>query len=56
MPGAIFQAKVNRDHFLTYGYERDTLPVLVDTDQFLTPTRRGANVLTFPAAEGTRRP
>ena len=50
VPGAVFRATVNRDHFLTYGYERDTLPVLVDTDQFLTLTRRGANVLTFPAA------
>ncbi len=49
VPGAIFRAAVNRDHFLTYGYERDALPVLVDTDQFLTPTRRGANVVTFPA-------
>ena len=50
VPGAIFRATVNRDHFLTYGYERDTVPVLVDTDQFLTLTKRGANVLTFPAA------
>ena len=41
---------MNRDHFLTYGYEADTLPVLVDTDQFLTLTKRGANVLTFAAA------
>ena len=56
VPGAIFRATVNRDHFLTYGYERDTLPVLVDTDQFLTPTRRGANLLTFPAAEGNASP
>ncbi len=54
VPGAIFRATVNRDHFLTYGYDRDTLPVLVDTDQFLAPTRRGANVLTFPA-EGNLR-
>ena len=51
VPGAIFRATVNRDHFLTYGYdERETIPVLVDTDQFLTLTKRGANVLTFPAA------
>ncbi len=49
VPGAIFRAMLNRDHFLTYGYERDALPTLVDTDQFLTPTRRGANVVTFPA-------
>lgn len=50
VPGAIFRAALNRDHFLTYGYERDSLPVLVDTDQFLTLTRRGANVVTFPTA------
>ena len=50
VPGSIFQATLNRDHFLTYGYERDTLPVLVDTDQFLTLTKRGANVVSFPAA------
>ena len=56
VPGAIFRATVNRDHFLTYGYERDTLPVLVDTDQFFTPTRRGANILTFPAADGNPNP
>ena len=49
VPGAIFRATVNRDHFLTYGYEQNTIPVLVDTDQFLTLTKRGANVLTFPA-------
>ena len=50
VPGATFRATLNRNHFLTYGYESDTLPVLVDTDQFFTLTRRGANVLTFPAA------
>ena len=57
VPGATFLATVNRNHFLTYGYDRDTLPVLVDTDQFLTLTKRGANVLTFPAApEGNAKP
>ncbi len=51
VPGAILCATVNRDHFLTYGYDaRATIPVLVDTDQFLTLTKRGANVLTFTAA------
>ena len=51
VPGAIFRATLNPDHFLTYGYDgRETLPVLVDTDQFLTLSKRGANVLTFPAA------
>ena len=50
VPGAILRAQLNLDHFLTYGYDQPTLPVLVDTDQFLTPTKRGANVVTFPAA------
>ena len=52
VPGATFLATLNRDHFLTYGYEADTLPVLVDTDQFFTLTKRGANVVTFPVARG----
>ncbi len=57
VPGATFLATVNRNHFLTFGYETDTIPVLVDTDQFLTPTKRGANVLTFAAApEGNTSP
>ena len=57
VPGATFLATVNRNHFLSYGYESDTLPVLVDTDQFLTLTKRGANVLSFPAAaDGTPNP
>ncbi len=57
VPGATFLATVNRNHFLSYGYDRDTLPVLVDTDQFLTLTKRGANVLTFPPApDGNAKP
>lgn len=57
VPGAILRATVNRDHFLTFGYEEDTLPVLVDTDQFLLPTKLGANVLTFaPAAPDGKPP
>ena len=56
VPGATFRATVNRDHFLTYGYDQDTVPVLVDTDQFLTLTKRGANVLTFPSAGNDKNP
>ncbi len=50
VPGAIFRATVNRDHFLTYGYERDTLPVLVDTDQFLTLTQARGERADLPGA------
>lgn len=47
VPGAIMRAQVNHDHFLTFGYETDTLPVLVGTDAFFRKTKTGTNVLTF---------
>jgi hypothetical protein len=48
VPGAIFVASVDHNYFLSYGYDRDTLPVPVNTDFFLRPSKDGANVLTFP--------
>ena len=47
LPGSIVNAKVNRDHFLTIGYESDTLPLFVQGDVFFKPSETGANVLTF---------
>lgn len=47
VPGAIMKAKVNRDHFLTFGYDQDVLPVLVNTGNFFKLTETGNNVLTF---------
>jgi len=47
VPGAIVQAKVNRDHFLTVGYDFDALPLFVQGDGFFKPSETGANVLTF---------
>jgi Zinc carboxypeptidase len=47
VPGSIVKAKVNRNHFLTIGYDSDTLPLLIQGDIFLKPSETGANVLTF---------
>lgn len=50
IPGAILRAEVDRFHFLTFGIERDTLPLLVEGDLFLRPSTSGTNVLRFPEA------
>jgi len=50
IPGAILRAEVDRFHFLTFGVERDTLPLLVEGDLFLHPSTSGTNVLRFPEA------
>jgi hypothetical protein len=47
VPGAIVRAHVNREHFLTIGYEDDDLPLLVQGNAFFQPSNTGANVLTF---------
>ena len=51
VPGASFKAKINRDHFLSYGYDSDTIAVLMDGSSFLRPSKEGANVVTF-ASDG----
>ena len=47
VPGSIVMAKVNRDHFLTIGYDSDTLPLFVQGNVFFKPSETGANALTF---------
>ncbi len=47
IPGSIVKAKVNRDHFLTIGYESDTLPLFIEGDVFFKPSETGANALTL---------
>jgi len=49
VPGASFRATLDRDHYLSYGYDADQLAVLVDGDTFFRPSKDGANVVTFPA-------
>jgi len=47
IPGAILRAQVDRFHFLSFGIERNSLPLLVEGDTFFTTSKTGTNVLTF---------
>jgi hypothetical protein len=47
IPGAAFLTKINRNHFLSYGYDGDSLVVLLTGDTFFRPSKNGANVVTF---------
>jgi hypothetical protein len=47
VPGSAFRAKVDRDHFLSYGHDSDAVVVLMGGSAFFKPSREGANVLTF---------
>ena len=47
VPGTIFRATLDQSHWLTFGYERPTLPVLMSGDQFFRPSRAGANPVVF---------
>jgi zinc carboxypeptidase len=47
IPGASFRARVNRDHFLSYGYDSDTVIAMMEGGAFLRASKDGANVITF---------
>jgi hypothetical protein len=47
IPGAIFRATLDRTHWLTFGYERDQLPVLLENSRMLKPSEKGANPVVF---------
>jgi hypothetical protein len=47
--GAIFRAALDRSHWLTAGYERSELAVMVSGGTFLTPSTTGANPVAFVA-------
>ena len=47
IPGTIFRAALDRTHWLTYGYARDELAVMVSGSALLTPSRTGANPVAF---------
>lgn len=48
VPGAMMRTMVDHDHFLSFGYEQDELPFLVNSDTFFTASETGFNVLKFP--------
>jgi hypothetical protein len=49
LPGTIFRAALDRTQWLTYGYERAELPVMISGGTFLTPSKDGANPVAFVA-------
>ena len=49
VPGAIFRATLDRRTPLTYGYEQETLPVLVASGYFFRPSKEGTNAVVFEA-------
>ena len=49
VPGAAFRVRVNRDHYLAYGYNSDTAVVMIQGDGFFRASKDGANVITFTA-------
>lgn len=49
VPGAIMRATLDHRTPLTYGYEQDSLPVLVNSAYFFRPSKEGTNALIFSA-------
>lgn len=52
VPGAIMRATLDRRTPLTYGYEQETLPVLVDSAYFFRPSKEGTNAVVFSSDDG----
>jgi hypothetical protein len=53
IPGAIFRATLDRTHWLTGGYERDQLPVFLETSSLLKLSQKGANAVVFTGSDLT---
>jgi hypothetical protein len=47
VPGAIFSTQLNKDHWLSIGYEQSP-HALVDGSMFLNATKDGSNIVTYP--------
>ncbi len=47
VPGALLRARIDREHFLGFGYAVEELPYLVEGDVFLSPSTTGTNVVVF---------
>ena len=48
VPGAMFDAALDRTHWLTFGYEQPRVTALVEGATFLRLSREGTNVAVFP--------
>jgi zinc carboxypeptidase len=53
IPGAIFRATMDRTHWLTFGYDRDQLPVFLETSTLFKPSKHGANPVAFTGSDLT---
>ncbi len=51
LPGALFRATLNREHFLGFGYGQDELIFPLQGDTFLKPTTKGTNAVTFAKSD-----
>jgi hypothetical protein len=49
LPGSIMRATVDRTTYLTYGIDRDELPVLLASGYFFRYSKEGSNALVFDA-------
>lgn len=49
IPGAILRATVDKTTYLTYGVDRDELPVLLSSGYFFRYSKEGTNALVFDA-------
>ena len=47
IPGSIFRATLDQTHWLTFGYDRDQLPVFLETSTLFKPSEKGANPVVF---------
>jgi len=47
LPGTIFRAALDKSHWLTAGYDRSELAVMLAGDTFLAPSTSGANPVAF---------
>ncbi len=51
IPGSIFRSTIDRTHWLTAGYERDHLPVFLDTSTPIKPSTKGDNPVAFAGSD-----
>jgi hypothetical protein len=47
VPGIIVRATLDQHHWLSYGYERNQLPVPINGDGFYVPSKKGENPIVF---------
>lgn len=53
IPGSIFRATLDRTHWLTGGYDKDQIPVFLETDNLLKASEKGASPVVFTGADLT---